>query len=660
MAAKRTYLAIDLKSFYASVECVDRHLDPLITNLVVADASRTEKTICLAVSPSLKTYKIPGRARLFEAVQRVKEVNAQRLQNAIRHQKAVHGEDGKYHFASLSFDANALNADPSLGLSYIIAPPRMQRYLDVSTQIYKVYLKYVSPQDIYPYSIDEVFIDATGYLQLYKMTAHELAMTMVREVLYITGITATAGIGTNLYLAKLAMDIVAKHIPADKDGVRIAELDEQSYRYLLWNHRPLTDFWMTGPGTVKKLEAHGIYTMGDLARFSVHGEDRLYEIFGVDAELLIDHAWGYEPCGMAQIKSYKPSTNSISEGQVLSCPYPNDKAKLIVREMAETLMFRLTEKKLVTESLTLEVGYDRENVDNGGYRGQTQTDRYGRTIPKAAHGTIRFDVPTNLGSTIITESVKLFERISDPVLTVRRLTLNANKVSPDEGIYQVDFFTDTKKQEKEKKLQQAMLGIKTKYGKNAVLKASSYTDGATMRQRNEQIGGHRAGGHDGNYKTSKVGMETARKYADIIDMERPQNEESLRKHPRMTLQNRAKIFSPFAALRGYDDQLAEEKQRSERVTKKILTEEEMADLSDKLMQVTKGMTITIQYFNEDTAYPETPAVGNYVTVTGKVDAIDPVFRTMQLNGAVIAFENLLDIKGDGIVEIDKYLGISEE
>lgn len=434
-------------------------------------------------------------------MQRVKEVNAQRLQNAIRHQKAVHGEDGKYHFASLSFDANALNADPSLGLSYIIAPPRMQRYLDVSTQIYKVYLKYVSPQDIYPYSIDEVFIDATGYLQLYKMTAHELAMTMVREVLYTTGITATAGIGTNLYLAKLAMDIVAKHIPADKDGVRIAELDEQSYRYLLWNHRPLTDFWMTGPGTVKKLEAHGIYTMGDLARFSVHGEDRLYEIFGVDAELLIDHAWGYEPCGMAQIKSYKPSTNSISEGQVLSCPYPNDKAKLIVREMAETLMFRLTEKKLVTESLTLEVGYDRENVDNGGYRGQTQTDRYGRTIPKAAHGTVRFDVPINLGSTIITESVKLFERISDPVLTVRRLTLNANKVSPDEGIYQVDFFTDTKKQEKEKKLQQAMLGIKTKYGKNAVLKASSYTDGATMRQRNEQIGGHRAGGHDGKLQS---------------------------------------------------------------------------------------------------------------------------------------------------------------
>ena len=308
---KRTYLAIDLKSFYASVECADRHLDPLTTNLVVADASRTEKTICLAVSPSLKAYKIPGRARLFEAVQRVKEVNVQRLQNAIRLHKAVRGEDGRYHFSALSFDANALSADSSLGLSYIIALPRMQRYLDVSTQIYKTYLKYVSPDDIYPYSIDEVFIDATGYLPYYNMSAHEFARTLVRDVLQNTGITATAGIGTNLYLAKLAMDIVAKHIPPDKDGVRVAELDEESYRYLLWNHRPLTDFWMTGPGTVRRLEAHGIYTMGDLARFSIHGEDRLYEIFGVDAEILIDHAWGYEPCGMAEIKSYKPSTNSI-------------------------------------------------------------------------------------------------------------------------------------------------------------------------------------------------------------------------------------------------------------------------------------------------------------------------------------------------------------
>lgn len=664
MAAQRTYLAIDLKSFYASVECVDRHLDPLTTNLVVADASRTEKTICLAVSPSLKAYKIPGRARLFEAVQRVKEVNAQRLQTAIRQKKAVRGEDGKYHFASTSFDANALNADPALGLSYIVAPPRMQRYLDVSTQIYKTYLKYVSPADIYPYSIDEVFIDVTGYLPYYHMSAHELAMTMVREVLYNTGITATAGIGTNLYLAKLAMDIVAKHIPADKDGVRIAELDEQSYRYLLWNHRPLTDFWMTGPGTVKRLEAHGIYTMGDLARFSIHGEDRLYEIFGVDAEILIDHAWGYEPCGMAEIKSYKPSTNSISEGQVLTCPYPNDKAKLIVREMAEILMFRLTEKKLVTESITLEIGYDRENVDKGGYRGLTQTDRYGRIIPKAAHGTVRFAAPTNLGSTLINESAKLFERITDPALTVRRITINANKVTPDEGIYQVDFFTDTKKLEKEKKLQQAMLGIKSKYGKNAVLKASSYEEGATMRQRNAQIGGHSAGGSaggsDGKLQNSKIGRETAQKYGDILEMERPQTEESLHKHPRMTLQNRAKIFSPFSPLRGYDEQLAAEKQRTERVTKRILTEEEMSALSDRLMQVTKGMTITVRYFKEDTAHPEVPAVGNYITLTGKADRIDPVFRTLQVGDTVVPFEDLVEVSGEGIMDIDVYLGIREE
>ncbi|MFR8076156.1 MAG: DNA methylase [Faecalibacterium sp.] len=582
MAAQRTYLAIDLKSFYASVECVDRHLDPLTTNLVVADASRTEKTICLAVSPSLKAYKIPGRARLFEAVQRVREVNAQRLQTAIQQHKAVRGEDGKYRFASTSFDANALNADPALGLSYIVAPPRMQRYLDVSTQIYKTYLKYVSSADIYPYSIDEVFIDVTGYLPYYHMSAHELAMTMVREVLYNTGITATAGIGTNLYLAKLAMDIVAKHIPADKDGVRIAELDEQSYRYLLWNHRPLTDFWMTGPGTVKRLEAHGIYTMGDLARFSIHGEDRLYEIFGVDAEILIDHAWGYEPCGMEQIKSYKPSTNSISEGQVLSTPYPYDKAKLIVREMAEILMFRLTEKKLVAESITLEVGYDRENVDKGGYRGLTQTDRYGRIIPKAAHGTVRFDAPTNLGSTIINESA------------MRRSVVTAQEVRME------------------------------------------------------------------NYKNSKIGQETAQKYGDILEMERPQTEESLHKHPRMTLQNRAKIFSPFAALRGYDEQLAAEKQRTERVTKRILTEEEMSALSDRLMQVTKGMTITVRYFKEDTAHPEIPAVGNYVTLTGKADRIDPVFRTLQVGDTVVPFEDLVEVSGEGIMEIDQYLGISEE
>ena len=499
MAEKiRQYVAIDAKSFYASVECVERHLNPLTTNLVVADESRTEKTICLAVSPSLKAHGIPGRARLFEVIQRMKQVNRERLNAGIRSGAIRRDpETRKYQFSASSFDAEAIEKDPALEISYIVAPPRMRLYEEYSSRIYATYLKYVSSEDIIVYSIDEVFIDVTDYLRTYGMTAHELTMTMVRDVLYNTGITATAGIGTNLFLAKVAMDIEAKKSKPDKDGVRIAALDEMTFREKLWTHRPLTDFWMTGPGTVKKLEAHGIYTMGDLARFSIHGEDRLYEVFGVDAEILIDHAWGYEPCGMEQIKSYKPSTNSISEGQVLTCPYPNDKAKLIVREMAEILMFRLTEKKLVTESITLEIGYDRENVDKGGYRGLTQTDRYGRVIPKAAHGTVRFDAPTNLGSTIINESAKLFERITDPALTVRRITINANKVTPDEGIYQVDFFTDTKKLEKEKKLQQAMLGIKNKYGKNAVLKASSYEEGATMRQRNAQIGGHSAGGSDG-------------------------------------------------------------------------------------------------------------------------------------------------------------------
>ena len=492
MEQQRVYLAIDLKSFYASVECVDRGLDPLSTNLVVADASRTEKTICLAVSPSLKAYRIPGRARLFEVVQRTKEVNAQRLQAAIRQRRAVRRENGSYDFLASSSDAARLNADTSLRLDYIVAPPRMARYLQVSEQINKIYLRYVAPEDIHPYSIDEVFMDVTSYLPLYKLTAHELAMKLVREVLAETGITATAGIGTNLYLAKLAMDIVAKHIPPDADGVRIAQLDEESFRYLLWDHRPMTDFWMTGPGTVKKLEAHGIHTMGELARLSLQNEDWLYDTFGVDAEILIDHAWGCEPCGMAQIKSYKASTNSISEGQVLGCPYTNEKAALIVREMAELLMFRLTEKKLVTDSLTLEVGYDRENVDSGGYRGTTQTDRYGRTLPKAAHGTVRLETPTNLGSQIVEQSVKLFRRITDPALTVRRINLTANRVQEDAGVEQVDLFHDTQKQEKEKRLQQTMLDIRNRFGKNALLKASSYEEGATMRQRNGQIGGHKA------------------------------------------------------------------------------------------------------------------------------------------------------------------------
>ena len=487
----KTYMAIDLKSYYASAECAARNLDPLTTNLVVADPSRTEKTICLAVSPSLKAYGIPGRARLFEVVQKVKEANATRLQAAIRNHKAVY-KDGKPAFASSSYDATALAADPSLEVSYLVAPPRMLYYEKVSRQIYGIYLKYIAPEDILVYSIDEVFIDATAYLSHYQMSAHDLAKTMIREVLYTTGITATAGIGPNLYLAKLAMDITAKHTKPDSDGVRIAELDEKSFRYLLWDHQPLTDFWQTGPGTVKRLARLGIHTMGELAKASIYNEDMLFQEFGIDAEIMIDHAWGLEPCTMAEIKAYKPSTNSLSEGQVLSEPYDYEHARIIVAEMADSLVFQLTDKGLVTDSLTLDVGYDRENCDKGSYRGPVHIDHYGRSVPKGAHGSIKLDNPTSLGSVIITAVVKLFDRIVNRSLTVRRITIAANRVVRDEGVYQFDLFTDTEKQEKEKSLQKAMLGIKKKYGKNAVLKGTNYLEGATMRERNQQVGGHKA------------------------------------------------------------------------------------------------------------------------------------------------------------------------
>ena len=486
----RTYLAIDLKSYYASAECAARHLDPLTTNLVVADASRTEKTICLAVSPSLKAYGIPGRARLFEVVQKVREANTRRLSEAVRTRRAVY-KGGRPTFVSSSYDSRKL-ADLSVAVDYLIAPPRMAYYEKVSRQIYGIYLKYIAPEDIVVYSIDEVFIDATTYLPHYNMSAHDLAKTMIREVLSATGITATAGIGSNLYLAKLAMDITAKHALPDADGVRIAELDEESFRYLLWDHKPLTDFWMTGPATAKKLEKHGIYTMGDLARYSLHYQDALYKEFGVDAELLIDHAWGLEPCGMKEIKAYKPSANSISEGQVLACPYPHDKARIIVQEMADSLVLQLTDKHLITDSITLSVGYDRENCDNGTYGGPVHIDHYGRTVPKSAHGTVRLDNPTNLGSLIIKATVELFDQITNKTLTVRRITLTANRVVKDEGIFQVDLFTDTAKLEKEKQLQEVMLGLKKKFGKNAVLKGTNYLDGATMKERNQQIGGHKA------------------------------------------------------------------------------------------------------------------------------------------------------------------------
>ncbi|MDO4811123.1 MAG: DNA methylase [Eubacteriales bacterium] len=488
----KTYIAIDLKSFYASVECMDRGLDPLTTHLVVADAARTEKTICLAVSPSLKAYGISGRARLFEAIQKVQEVNARRRHNAPDHT-----------FRSKTSDDTLLKSDPSLALDFVIAPPRMAHYMAVSTQIYDIYLKYVAPEDIHVYSIDEVFIDATAYLCTYHLTAREFAMKLIREVLQATGITATAGIGTNLYLCKIAMDVEAKHIPPDKDGVRIAELDEISYRQKLWDHRPLTDFWRVGPGIAKKLEARGIYTMGDIARVSLRSEELLYELFGVNAELLIDHAWGWEPCTIADIKAYKPQSNSVGSGQVLHRPYTFNEARLIVREMVELLVLDLVDHHLLTDQMVLTVGYDIENVSAGAYSGEITVDRYGRKIPKHAHGTANLGKHTSSTMKIVEATMALYDRIVDRELLVRRINLVANHVLAEDRVpaqgEQLDLFTDSERLAKErialareKKKQQAMLAIQKKYGKNAVLKGFNLEKGATTIDRNRQIGGHKA------------------------------------------------------------------------------------------------------------------------------------------------------------------------
>ena len=508
MSDNRTYISIDLKSFYASVECRERNRDPLTTNLVVADASRTEKTICLAVSPSLKSYGISGRARLFEVVQKVNEANNARRYSAPN--KMLTGE---------SDDITEINANPSLAIDYIIAPPRMAYYMEYSTRIYSVYLKYIAPEDIFPYSIDEVFIDVTDYLKTYNMTARELAMTMIRDVLETTGITATAGIGTNMYLCKIAMDIVAKHIEPDKDGVRIAELDEMTYRKSLWTHRPITDFWRVGRGYAKKLEQYGLYTMGDIARCSIgkpndlYNEELLYKLFGVNAELLIDHAWGYEPCTMELVKAYKPETKSINSGQVLHCPYDFDKARLIVKEMTDLMVLDLVDKGLVTDQIVLTVGYDVENLTNpkrrNRYNGVVTTDRYGRKVPKHAHGTANLERQTS-STILITEAVlDLYDRIVDKNLLIRRINLSANKLT-DENVAnkaaeyeQLDLFTDyttkaihdAKEAEvfgREKRMQKAIITIKKRFGKNAILKGMNLEEGATAKDRNEQIGGHKA------------------------------------------------------------------------------------------------------------------------------------------------------------------------
>ncbi len=510
---ERIYIAIDLKSFYASVECAERHLDPLTTNLVVADESRTEKTICLAVSPSLKAHGISGRARLFEVIQRVDEVNAERLRTAVRGGRIKRSEDGSYRFSGSSFDAEALAADPSLKLGYIAAPPRMRLYEEYSSKIYSIYLKYISAEDIVVYSIDEVFMDVTGYLSTYKMTAHELAMTMIREVLFETGITATAGIGTNLYLAKVCMDIVAKHAPADKDGVRIAEIDERSYRRLLWTHTPLTDFWRIGGGISRRLEAMQLLTMGDVARASLDPfmENKLYRVFGVNAELIIDHAWGWEPTTIPDIKKYRPSAKSISSGQVLKEPYTFEKARLIVREMMELLSLDLVRKGVVTKKITLTVGYDRESLmgERGSYyTGEIVKDRYGRDIPKNAHGTENIDHYTSSSQLLCAAVLRLFDRVVDSELLVRRMYVVAENVIferdiPEETPVQLDFFSDPEEQEnkrrqareaeeKERRLQQATLKIQEKYGKNALLKGMNFLEGGTTIERNGQIGGHKA------------------------------------------------------------------------------------------------------------------------------------------------------------------------
>ncbi|MDO5382704.1 MAG: DNA methylase [Eubacteriales bacterium] len=511
----RTYIAIDLKSFYASVECNERELDPMTTNLVVADASRTEKTICLAVSPSLKAYGIPGRARLFQVVQKVKEVNAVRKYNAPNRT-----------FTGKSIDDNVLKENPSMELDYIAAVPRMALYMQYSTRIYNIYLKYVAPEDIHVYSIDEVFMDVTHYLKTYKMTARQLAATIIHDVLDSTRITATAGIGTNLYLCKIAMDIVAKHVEADSDGVRIAQLDEMSYRKLLWNHRPLTDFWRLGKGYAKKLEKVGLMTMGDIARCSIgaptdfYNEELLYDMFGVNAELLIDHAWGFEPCTLEEIKKYKPENTSISQGQVLHCPYDCEKTRLIVQEMTDLLVYDLMEKGLVTNQIVLTIGYDIENLTNpdirSKYSGEIVTDNYGRKIPKHAHGTQNLNAMTSSGRIIMDGVMKLFDRIINPDLLVRRITIEANHTMNEneakkENVYhQMDIFSymgmdeqinditkisQKEKEisiEKERKAQEAMLSIKKKYGKNAIIKGMNLKEGGTTIERNAQIGGHKA------------------------------------------------------------------------------------------------------------------------------------------------------------------------
>ena len=506
----RVYVAIDLKSFYASVECVDRGLDPLGVNLVVADPGRTEKTICLAVSPSLKAYGIPGRARLFEVVEKVKTVNARRRMKA----------PNRTLTGSSCVDAE-LKADAALAVDYIVAPPRMGRYVEMSRRICGIYRRFISPEDIHVYSVDEIFADVTDYLKFYGVTARELTMRMIRAVLSETGITATAGIGSNMFLCKIAMDIVAKHMEPDADGVRLAELDEQSFRRTLWTHKPITDFWMIGRGIARRLEKLGIYTMGDIARCSIgdpgefYNEELLYKTFGVNAQLIIDHAWGYEPCTIAAVKACKPKSKSLSSGQVLKEPYPYDKARIVIREMTDKLVLEMTDKGYETDRMVIDIGYDIENLRDPAilkdYKGPVTYDAYGRPVPKHGHGTANLGCYTSSTRIITDKVMELWDRTVNKDLLIRRLNIAANNLIPEkddpekkkDGFVQLDMFTDYEELQKEKEereealtkeknLQKAMIEIRSRYGKNAVLKGSSLKEGSTVIERNGQIGGHKA------------------------------------------------------------------------------------------------------------------------------------------------------------------------
>ena len=497
---KEQYIAIDLKSFYASVECIERGLDPMTTNLVVADGTRTDKTICLAVSPSLKSYGVPGRPRLFEVISKIKEVNALRRWSAPNRR-----------LIGATYDNRILLEDPRLAVDYIVAPPRMALYIDYSTRIYQVYLKYFSPDDIHVYSIDEVFIDTTHYLKSYRKSARELAEAVLKDILATTGITATVGIGTNMYLAKVAMDIVAKRMTPDEHGARIAELDEMSYRRILWEHRPLTDFWRVGRGYSRKLESHGIYTMGDVALTSVENEDLLYKLFGINAELLIDHAWGWECCTIADIKAYKPMSKSLSSGQVLQCPYTVDGGRLIVREMCDLLVLDMVDKGVATNQITLTVGYDVDSLKNPSkpYLGEVTVDHYGRAVPKHAHGSRNFDRHTSSTEEIMSRLIELYDRIINPDLLIRRINISVNNLvkeserNKSKSAEQLDFFTDyTQREEdernenqryaREKMRQNAVISIRKKYGGNAIIRGMNLEEGATTIVRNKQIGGHKA------------------------------------------------------------------------------------------------------------------------------------------------------------------------